>query len=100
MENLYVDFWHCNTTGVYSGVITSGNGDSSEATLINATFFRGIAPTNLEGVVEFTTKFPGFYTGRTTHVHMMANYNGKVPESNTYVVARSLTWVSSSLTRI
>lgn len=84
VENLYVDFWHCNATGVYSGVVASGNGDSSVASNINATFMRGLAPTDSEGVVEFITKFPGFYTGRTTHVHLMANYNGTVLSNNTY----------------
>jgi protocatechuate 3,4-dioxygenase beta subunit len=24
-----VEIWHCNSTGVYSGIVASGNGDSS-----------------------------------------------------------------------
>ncbi len=26
--DIFVDIWHCNATGVYSGVVASGNGDS------------------------------------------------------------------------
>lgn len=29
VPNLYMDFWHANATGVYSGVVANGNGDSS-----------------------------------------------------------------------
>ncbi|SJL15023.1 uncharacterized protein ARMOST_18505 [Armillaria ostoyae] len=29
-SDLYIDFWHCNSTGVYSGVLGSGNGNPSD----------------------------------------------------------------------
>ena len=31
VPDLYMDFWHANATGVYSGIVASGNGDSSDA---------------------------------------------------------------------
>jgi protocatechuate 3,4-dioxygenase beta subunit len=57
--------------GVYSGVQASGNGDSSDASNLDATFLRGIQPSNDEGVVQFESIFPGHYTGRATHIHGM-----------------------------
>ncbi|RLN90083.1 hypothetical protein BBJ28_00015567 [Nothophytophthora sp. Chile5] len=84
VDQLYVDFWHANLTGVYSGVIASGNGNSNDATNINATFLRGLSPTDANGFVSFTTKFPGHYTGRTTHVHIMSHHNGTLLANNTY----------------
>uniref|UniRef100_H3GVM6 Intradiol ring-cleavage dioxygenases domain-containing protein n=1 Tax=Phytophthora ramorum TaxID=164328 RepID=H3GVM6_PHYRM len=84
VDNLYVDFWHCNATGVYSGVVANGNGDTSDASNINNTAFRGLAPTDDNGIVTFTSVFPGHYTGRATHIHILGSYNGTVLKNNTY----------------
>ncbi|KAF4033734.1 Dioxygenase [Phytophthora infestans] len=84
VHNLYVDFWHCNATGVYSGVVANGNGDISDASNINNTAFRGLAPTDEDGIVSFTSVFPGHYTGRATHIHILGSYNGTVLQNNTY----------------
>ncbi|KAE8881913.1 hypothetical protein PF005_g15831 [Phytophthora fragariae] len=84
VSNLFVDFWHCNATGVYSGVVANGNGDTSDASNINNTAFRGLAPTDVDGVVTFSSVFPGHYTGRATHIHVLGSYNGTVLKNNTY----------------
>ncbi|KAL4976017.1 Intradiol ring-cleavage dioxygenase [Aspergillus desertorum] len=73
VPDVYLDFWHCNATGVYSGVVASGNGDSSDETNLNATFLRGIQQTDDSGVAEFETIFPGHYTGRATHIHVLSH---------------------------
>ncbi|OOQ82041.1 extracellular dioxygenase [Penicillium brasilianum] len=73
LPDVYMDLWHCNATGVYSGVVASGNGDSSDATNLDATFLRGIQPSNAEGVVQFESIFPGYYTGRTVHIHVLTH---------------------------
>ncbi|TMW57583.1 hypothetical protein Poli38472_003508 [Pythium oligandrum] len=91
VADLYVDFWHCNVTGVYAGVNANGNGDSNDLTNINNTFHRGLAPTNSEGIVQFITKFPGHYTGRTTHIHILSNHGGQVLSNNTYAGGSVLT---------
>lgn len=60
MEGVYVEVWHCNATGVYSGVSAEGNGDSDvDTSNLSATFGRGIQQTNEEGMVQFSTVFPG-----------------------------------------
>ncbi|KAL4981482.1 Intradiol ring-cleavage dioxygenase [Aspergillus falconensis] len=73
VPDVYLDFWHCNATGVYSGVVASGNGDSSDETNLDATFLRGIQQTDDSGVAEFETIFPGHYTGRATHIHVLSH---------------------------
>lgn len=75
VPNVYVEIWHCNSTGIYSGVVADGNGDSSDEHNINNTFLRGIQKTDSDGVSQFDSLFPGHYTGRTTHIHIMVHTN-------------------------
>lgn len=42
VTNAMIEIWACNSTGVYSGITASGNGDSSDATNLNNTFLRGL----------------------------------------------------------
>ncbi len=57
-----VDIWHCNAAGVYSN-------ESVEATT-GQQWLRGYQITNAAGTVTFTTILPGWYSGRTTHIHL------------------------------
>jgi protocatechuate 3,4-dioxygenase beta subunit len=41
------------------------------------TFLRGIQPTDKTGVATFTTVYPGWYNGRTVHIHVKVNVGGK-----------------------
>ncbi|KAI2618086.1 aromatic compound dioxygenase [Hypomontagnella submonticulosa] len=81
VADVYVEMWHCNSTGVYGGIVASGNGDSSDETNINNTWLRGIQKTDSDGVAQFETIFPGHYTGRATHIHIMV-HQGAVLLSN------------------
>jgi hypothetical protein len=45
--------------GVYSGF---GPGEGER-------FLRGAQATNEDGIAKFTTIYPGFYQGRTVHIH-------------------------------
>jgi len=51
--------WHCDRDGEYSMY-----GDAA-----SATYLRGVQVTDADGVVTFTTVFPGCYPGRWPHVH-------------------------------
>lgn len=82
--DLYVDFWHCNATGVYSGVVASSNGNRADRSNADKTFLRGLAPTDSEGIVSFSTIFPGNYRGRAIHIHLITSLNGTVLPNNTY----------------
>ena len=61
---VYMDLWHCNATGVYSGVAASGNGNSDDLTNLDATFLRGIVQTDANGVAQYESIVPGHYTSR------------------------------------
>ncbi|RLN27450.1 hypothetical protein BBJ28_00020753 [Nothophytophthora sp. Chile5] len=84
VTDMYVDFWHANATGVYSGVVADGNGDSSDTTNLDATFLRGVTPTDEDGVAQMISIFPGHYADRATHLHFIGNYNGTVLANGTY----------------
>lgn len=56
-----IDVWHCNALGVYSD--EAANGTSGKK------FLRGFQTTDTNGAVSFTTVYPGWYSGRTIHVH-------------------------------
>jgi protocatechuate 3,4-dioxygenase beta subunit len=79
-----IEIWHCNSTGVYSGIVANGNGDSSDAANINATFLRGLQATDAQGVAQFSTLFPGHYTSRANHIHVLAHFNGTIYANGTY----------------
>ena len=62
MQNVQIDIWHCNASGVYSA-------ESSESTT-SQSWLRGYQLTDSYGMVQFTTIIPGWYQGRTTHIHL------------------------------
>lgn len=74
-DDTKTDFVDCNSTGVYGGVTSSGNGDSTDETNLDNTWLRGVQGTDDDGVAQFQTLFPGHYTGRTTHIHVMVHLN-------------------------
>lgn len=79
----YLEIWHCNALGVYSGIVASGNGDSSDTSNLDATWLRGIQKTDKDGVAQFETIVPGHYTGRTTHIHLMVHTNATLYANET-----------------
>lgn len=67
VEGARVDLWHCDATGQYSGY--DGQGDDRSISTKGAKFLRGTQTTSATGEVTFTTVYPGWYRGRTTHIH-------------------------------
>ncbi|MGD9740126.1 MAG: intradiol ring-cleavage dioxygenase [Bauldia sp.] len=65
IENARVDIWHCDAAGVYSGYANQTAGVDTTG----QTFLRGTLFTDARGLVEFSTIYPGWYVGRTTHIH-------------------------------
>lgn len=67
LEGAIVDIWHCDKDGYYSEY----GGTSMQAINYTAVhFLRGRQVTNSEGVVGFTSIFPGWYQSRATHIHV------------------------------
>ncbi|KAF7550894.1 hypothetical protein G7Z17_g5401 [Cylindrodendrum hubeiense] len=83
IPDVYLEMWHCNSTGVYSGVVASGNGDSTDESNIDNTWLRGIQLTNDDGVAQFESIFPGHYTSRATHIHVMIHTNATLLANKT-----------------
>lgn len=70
LANAVVDVWHCDAGGLYSGfesASTGGAGGSGPTD--EETYLRGAQVTNADGIVEFVTIYPGWYRGRTVHIH-------------------------------
>ncbi len=63
-----VDVWHCDAGGIYSGYASQGDDRSTSAK--GETYLRGTQMTDADGKVEFKTIFPGWYPGRTPHIHV------------------------------
>jgi protocatechuate 3,4-dioxygenase beta subunit len=60
-----VEVWHADAAGTYSGVAgQSGN------------YLRGVQIADRAGRVRFDSIFPGWYRGRTPHVHMKVSVGG------------------------
>ncbi|HET8823073.1 MAG TPA: hypothetical protein VFM57_16155 [Thermoleophilaceae bacterium] len=55
IRSAVVDVWHCDAEGSYSAT--------------GQTYLRGAQVTNADGIAEFTTIYPGWYPGRTVHIH-------------------------------
>jgi protocatechuate 3,4-dioxygenase beta subunit len=66
IDGAAVDIWHCDADGAYSGV----QGAEGE------TFCRGVQLTDANGVADFRTVFPGWYTGRAVHIHVKVTPDG------------------------
>lgn len=66
IRDAVVNIWHCDAVGVYSGFPNQPGGIDATG----ETFLRGFQMTDANGRVEFTTVYPGWYTGRTPHIHV------------------------------
>jgi protocatechuate 3,4-dioxygenase beta subunit len=83
IPSVAVDIWNCNATGTYSGISTFGNYAEDG---YNSTYLRGIQLTDHDGVASFETIFPGHYTGRAIHTHLLAHTNATVEPNGTISV--------------
>lgn len=62
-----VEIWHCDASGLYSGY--EGQGDDLKTGTKGQTFLRGGQLTDAGGLAMFRTIWPGWYEGRTPHIH-------------------------------
>ena len=74
-----VDIWHCDARGIYSDVLDEG------FNTVGKKFLRGYQVTDTNGRVKFTTIYPGWYPGRTPHIHF------KIRTGPGYAKAREFT---------
>ncbi|KZP23421.1 aromatic compound dioxygenase [Athelia psychrophila] len=87
LPNALVDIWHANATGDYAGHPFPFPGLENEMPATEGirkglktgyprlkgyegeNWLRGAWPTNARGVAQFSSIFPGYYTGRALHIH-------------------------------
>lgn len=96
VANAVVEIWHCDAGGVYSGFESGSQGgpgggapggpggagggatsdgsysagDTEASPTDDGTYLRGAQVADANGVVQLTTIYPGWYRGRTVHVHL------------------------------
>src|SRR5262249_43572125 len=63
LPNAQFDIWHCDSVGAYSGV------EDHRGSTVGEMFLRGFERSGADGVVQFTTIYPGWYPGRAVHIH-------------------------------
>ena len=72
LSGAILDLWQCDAVGVYSAVNEPG---SQRTAATN--FLRGYQVTETDGTTQFTTIYPGWYPGRTVHIHFKVRVSGK-----------------------
>ncbi|MEV7883865.1 intradiol ring-cleavage dioxygenase [Streptomyces sp. NPDC002817] len=104
VRNAAVDIWHCDAVGVYSGYEDMGSGGGGgpaptgtptgtptdaptgpppggggghQEPTDDTRYLRGTWRTDRQGFVTFKTVFPGWYRGRTVHIHTKVHVNGE-----------------------
>lgn len=65
LDGAMVDVWQCDAKGQYSGVNDRMIGFDT----VGQKFLRGYQVTDADGRAHFTTIYPGWYQGRTVHIH-------------------------------
>ena len=90
-EGALVDLWHCDALGVYSDVSDAG------FNTVGKKFLRGYQPTDADGVARFITIYPGWYQGRTVHMHFKIRTG---PDSTTGLEFTSQLFFDDALTDV
>jgi protocatechuate 3,4-dioxygenase beta subunit len=101
IRSAVVEIWHCDAGGVYSGFESASTGggrgapggppgssgdtsngsystgDSEASPTDDGTYLRGAQVTDPGGIVQFATIYPGWYRGRTVHIHLKVHLDKK-----------------------
>jgi protocatechuate 3,4-dioxygenase beta subunit len=84
LPDAVVEVWHCDALGNYSGFEQASQGGPGGGRTDDETYLRGAQVTDSNGIVEFVTVYPGWYRGRTIHIH------AKVHLSNTELLTTQM----------
>jgi protocatechuate 3,4-dioxygenase beta subunit len=91
VRDAVVEVWHCDALGRYSGfpppddaiVVTASDAPRGEY-LPGQSFLRGSQRTDSSGMAEFHTIHPGWYPGRTVHIHVVVDLGETTLTSQLY----------------
>jgi len=73
-----VDVWHCDALGVYSDVT------DPRFNTVGQKFLRGYQVTDAAGTARFQTIYPGWYEGRTVHIHFKIRTDPKASRGHEF----------------
>ena len=77
LNGVRVDIWHCDATGVYSNYPGQGDDSAHPISTEGQSFLRGTQLADPRGVVRFQSIYPGWYPGRTPHIHFKVIIDSK-----------------------
>jgi protocatechuate 3,4-dioxygenase beta subunit len=69
LQGAKVEVWHCDAAGTYSDVSDPGFSTKGQK------YLRGFQTTDANGAATFTTIYPGWYSGRTVHIHFKVHHD-------------------------
>jgi protocatechuate 3,4-dioxygenase beta subunit len=87
-----VDVWQCDAQGVYSDTRDPGFDTAGKK------FLRGYQRTDRGGIARFTTIYPGWYRGRTVHIHFKVRATS--PDGTPYEFTSQLFFDDTFSTRV
>jgi protocatechuate 3,4-dioxygenase beta subunit len=82
-----VEIWQCDAVGRYSGFPPQDTPTADEPAAEYSpgdTFLRGRQTTDDAGMAEFWTIYPGWYPGRTVHIHLTVHAGLRVLTTQLY----------------
>ena len=78
VKGAMVEIWHCDAGGLYSGFVSASAGGGGGGPTDKRTFLRGGQRSDATGIAVFKTIYPGWYRGRTVHIHIKVHVGGNV----------------------
>jgi protocatechuate 3,4-dioxygenase beta subunit len=78
VKDAVFEIWHCDAGGLYSGFEQASRGSGGgpgrgsrggSSSTDQTRYLRGAQVTDAEGIATITTIYPGWYQGRTVHIH-------------------------------
>ncbi|EKE73662.1 intradiol ring-cleavage dioxygenase [Gallaecimonas xiamenensis] len=101
VSGLEVEVWHCDVAGLYSADssdaadegrdFNSGFCSGNDSSALQSRWFRGSQVTDSQGRVNFKSCFPGWYSGRTIHIHFKVRSNSSESLTSQFCFPESLT---------
>jgi protocatechuate 3,4-dioxygenase beta subunit len=69
VPNADIEIWHTDARGIYSGAETDKMCTLDDKLALGGLACRGLQKTDADGVASLLTVYPGWYRGRTIHIH-------------------------------